>query len=283
MHIGITHVTRLEYDHEVVEGIFDNRLGPHSDMHQRWERHDLVVRPRASTRRYTDGFGNAANLITIPAPHNFVEVISRGEVGTLLVDPFALPPEPPAPLSAGESIDSLWPTALVGQQAELTTIVEDFRPATPADTFDAVYRLAKFVYDNFTYEQQVTTVPTTMAEVLASRTGVCQDFAHVLLGLCRAIGIPARYVSGYIVTDSRPTSSPRAPERGGGASHALAEAFLPTHGWRGFDPTNNLVAAEHHFKIATGRDYNDVRPTRGAFCGAGRETLTVEVTTRRLR
>ena len=92
----------------------------------------------------------------------------------------------------------------------------------------------------------------------------------------RAIGVPARYVSGYIVRDT----GSDAPTRGAGASHAWIEAFTPTHGWRGFDPTNDLVASEHHVKMAIGRDYRDVPPTQGTFRGIAEETLSVEVVTR---
>jgi transglutaminase-like putative cysteine protease len=98
----------------------------------------------------------------------------------------------------------------------------------------------------------------------------------VLIGLCRAIGIPARYVSGYILAGS----DPDAPKRGDAASHAWIEAFTPTHGWRGFDPTNDLMASEHHVKMAVGRDYHDIPPTRGTFRGVAKERLDVAVATR---
>jgi len=102
---------------------------------------------------------------------------------------------------------------------------------------------------------------------------VCQDFAHLLLGLCRSIQIPARYVSGYIVADTN------GPRRGIRASHAWVEAFTPTHGWRGFDPTNDLVASSYHVKLAIGRDYSDIPPHRGTFRGPAQEQLSVEVST----
>jgi transglutaminase-like putative cysteine protease len=117
-----------------------------------------------------------------------------------------------------------------------------------------------------------------VAQIVKDRQGVCQDFAHLLIGLCRAIDIPARYTSGYIVVNGNTESS--APTRGSDASHAWVEAFTPTHGWRGFDPTNNLVANDRYVKIAIGRDYHDVPPTRGTYQGGGTERLTVAVTVR---
>ncbi len=175
-------------------------------------------------------------------------------------------------------------------------------PRDPAGTFEAVQGLMNRVYTTFSYEKDVTDVSTTVLDVMANKVGVCQDFAHVLLALCRSIGIPARYVSGYIVSrgagrlqsqsqsqqgggrqrqsqsqSSSPPAAANVPRRGQGASHAWIEAFTPTHGWRGFDPTNNLVASEHHVKIAVGRDYRDVPPTRGTFRGDAEETLNVDV------
>jgi transglutaminase-like putative cysteine protease len=98
--------------------------------------------------------------------------------------------------------------------------------------------------------------------------------------LCRSLEIPARYVSGYLVMDSNTPPREGGPSRGAGASHAWVEAWTPTHGWRGFDPTNNVLASENHVKMAIGRDYADVPPSRGVYRGSAPETLTVEVTTK---
>ena len=140
--------------------------------------------------------------------------------------------------------------------------------------------LSKFVHDEFTYTKNVTTVATTVEDVLRHRTGVCQDFAHLLIGLCRSIGIPARYVSGYTVSTSDGESGGAIADTE--ASHAWAEAYTPLHGWRGFDPTNDLVASTAHIKMAIGRDYSDVPPTRGTFRGQADERLTVSVETRQV-
>jgi transglutaminase-like putative cysteine protease len=149
------------------------------------------------------------------------------------------------------------------------------------------------IYTNFRYEQYQTTVATTVAEVARDRRGVCQDFAHLLIGMCRAVAVPARYISGYIVvSEAGQTQRAEAiapsdrlepgPARGAAASHAWVEAFTPTHGWRGFDPTNNVLASERHVKMAIGRDYSDVPPTRGTARGGAEERMTVQVTTRAL-
>jgi transglutaminase-like putative cysteine protease len=134
------------------------------------------------------------------------------------------------------------------------------------------------VHERLDYRPDVTTVETSVTEVLTHSSGVCQDFAHVLIGLCRAIGTPARYVSGYILVGA----DPDAPKRGAAASHAWVEAFTATNGWRGFDPTNDVLASEHHVKMAIGRDYHDVPPTRGTFRGVADEELAVEVVTKQV-
>jgi transglutaminase-like putative cysteine protease len=291
MRVAIAHTTRLEYTADVVEGVMDVRLGPFTDEHQRWGRFDPRVSPPAAVRRYADGFDNVAHLITIARPHRHVEVVVQSEVETLLDDPFRRPVIRPRPLGPSDLADSLMPSQLVPRDPDLEAMAAPHRPSDPEGAFDAVRALTDLVYNRFTYRQNVTNVGTTVAEVLSERIGVCQDFAHVLLGLCRSIGIPARYVSGYIVATSQSQSQGRGgqsqsqsqtigPSRGAGASHAWIEAWTPTHGWRGFDPTNNLLASEHHVKMALGRDYADVPPTRGAFRGLAEEHLSVEVVTR---
>jgi transglutaminase-like putative cysteine protease len=280
MRVSIAHTTRLDYGADVVEAVMDTRLGPFSDVHQRWDVFELRAAPSAAVRSYSDGFGNAAHLITISRPHRYVEIMTSGEIDTLLDDPFARPLAPPRPLTPSERHDYLSPSALVPRFGELTDLAEVNRPATPEVTFEAVQAMMAWIYGGFTYMKDVTTVGTTVPEVLKERSGVCQDFAHVLIGLCRAVDIPARYVSGYIVATS--LESDQAPRRGAGASHAWVEAHTPTHGWRGFDPTNNLVASTMHVKMAIGRDYADVPPSRGTFRGQADERLMVDVVSRPL-
>jgi transglutaminase-like putative cysteine protease len=273
MRVRLAHVTRLDYTNDVVEGVMDVRLGPLTDPDQRVDTFTLSVVPAASVRRYTDGFGNPAHLITVAKPHRVLEVVARSEVSTLLDDPFAEPRHRPRPLGPSDLADYLSPSALVPAHPELAAMAAPYRPDGPDDTFDVVRRLSRLVHETFTYQRHVTTVTTTVDQVLAHRTGVCQDFAHVLLGLCRALEIPARYVSGYTVA-----AGATEPE----ASHAWIEAYTPTHGWRGFDPTNDLVASLAHIKMAIGRDYADVPPTRGMFRGAADEQLAVSVESRSL-
>ena len=280
MKVHLEHITRLDYSTDVVEGVMDVRLGPLSDADQRWDVFTIAVSPSGSVRRYTDGFGNRAHLITVAKPHRMLEVVTRCDVVTTLADPFSPPLQRPRPLTPSEIADYLSPSALVPVSSELAGIAEPFRPTSPDAAFESVRLLSKFVHDEFTYTKNVTTVATTVEEVLSHRTGVCQDFAHLLIGLCRSIGIPARYVSGYTVSTNDGESGGAIADTE--ASHAWAEAYTPMHGWRGFDPTNDLVASTAHIKIAIGRDYADVPPTRGTFRGQAYERLTVSVETRQV-
>ena len=199
----------------------------------------------------------------------------RGEIETTLADPFQTPQARPTSLGPGDTADYLGPSPLVPRADGLRPLAEPFRDEAP---FEALQKLMHVVHERFEYRPDVTNVETSVEDVLTHSSGVCQDFAHVLIGLCRAIGIPARYVSGYILVGA----DPDAPKRGAAASHAWVEAFTPTHGWRGFDPTNDVLASEHHVKMAVGRDYHDVPPTRGTFRGVADEELTVEVTTKQV-
>jgi transglutaminase-like putative cysteine protease len=201
--------------------------------------------------------------------------VARSEVETLLADPFRPPETPIRPLTDAQVSDYLGASALVPADTELSFLAAQFRPSSPDDAFTAVQSMMEMVYRRFEYVPEVTTISTTVSELLAHPRGVCQDFAHVLIGLCRAVGIAARYVSGYIVADTRLSRETRGVQ----ASHAWVEAFTPTYGWRGFDPTNNLVASEFHVKMAIGRDYADVAPTRGTYRGQAIETLGVAVQT----
>jgi transglutaminase-like putative cysteine protease len=272
--VGVVHTTRLEYSENVAEGVTEARLGPRSDADQHWLGFDLRTSPPAAVNQFVDGFGNVTHLITLAVPHPHLEIVARSTVDTLLEDPFSTPASPQTELTASEHADYLTPSPLVPVTEDLEFLAAQFKPGGPVETFDTVRSLMEFIYREFEYAPQVTTVATTVPEVLAHRRGVCQDFTHVLIGMCRALGIAARYVSGYVVVE------PGRATRGNEASHAWVEAFTPTHGWRGFDPTNNLLASEYHIKMAVGRDYRDVAPTRGTYRGRAAEALTVAVETR---
>ncbi len=142
--------------------------------------------------------------------------------------------------------------------------------------FEKAAAIMRWIYSEFAYEAGVTDSKTHMEQVFFLRKGVCQDFAHVMLGMCRSLGIPARYASGYIYTGEGEELV------GAQASHAWCEVYLPEMGWIGFDPTNAVLADDRYIKIAVGRDYEDVAPINGAFKGIAECDMNVEVLVKRL-
>jgi len=147
-------------------------------------------------------------------------------------------------------------------------------PESTDAVVDALRRIMTAIERRLTYSPAVTTVSTSVDEVLRLRRGVCQDFAHLFIAAARSAGIPCRYVSGYVYTG--------AGEPVVGASHAWAEAWVPGRGWMGFDPTHAGLAAESYVRLAVGRDYRDAAPTRGVYLGSARGCMTVTVEIRPL-
>jgi transglutaminase-like putative cysteine protease len=149
---------------------------------------------------------------------------------------------------------------------------------TMAETavFEKAAAIMRWIHEAFTYEPGTTDVETHLEQAFALRKGVCQDFTHVMIGMCRAIGLPARYASGYILTGGRDSLV------GAQASHAWCEVYLPETGWIGFDPTNSVLADQRYVKIAVGRDYGDVAPIHGSYIGSAGCRMEVEVLVERL-
>jgi len=171
--------------------------------------------------------------------------------------------------------DFLQPSTYVSLDADAVAIAAQVTDGC-VDAWSAVLAVKHFIHDKFQYQPAVTNVHTKMSEALRLRQGVCQDFTHVMIGLCRALKIPARYVSGYLY------NGPADKLKGAQASHAWLEVFIPGHDWVGVDPTNRLQTNERHVKIAVGRDYADVSPLRGTYRGTGERTLRVDVLVTRL-
>ena len=143
--------------------------------------------------------------------------------------------------------------------------------------FQTAHTIMEHIFREFEYDTTTTSVTTHASEVLRNRTGVCQDFAHAMVVLCRALAIPARYVSGYFFDT---TADHRL--RGAQASHAWVEVYIDPFGWVGFDPTNNKIADETYIILARGRDYRDVAPISGSYFGAGKNIMRVSVSVDRL-
>jgi transglutaminase-like putative cysteine protease len=180
----------------------------------------------------------------------------------------------------GETFDFLRANGFVRETEQLRAFIDKHRldDLKRGDPLTALRRLSETIYQSFDYEAGVTGADSPIDQALSAGRGVCQDFAHIMIAICRGWGVPARYVSGYLFTD-RKAGDRSDPD----ATHAWVEVFLPSLRWVGFDPTNNAMAGERHVVVACGRDYSDVPPSRGVYKGDAESQLGVAVSVRRAR
>lgn len=266
----ILHRTTYHYAEPVRDSFNEVRLQPAASERQTVDSFLLKVMPPARLRHYADFYHNVIHHFEIPELHNLLLVESLARVttrpgGTLAVDatPFPLARIDEA-VRWERCYDFLQASRFVDLSPEVWRLALD-TIGGQADTWQAALALMQFVYRHLKYETASTHVHTHMRDVLAQRRGVCQDFTHVLLGLCRAVRIPARYVSGYLATEAA------------SATHAWAEVLIPGVGWRALDPTHNCQPGETYVTIAVGRDYADVAPVSGHYVGTTHRRLEVVV------
>lgn len=272
MLISLTHETSFEYTQPVVESAMELRLAPPSDEHQIVRSHALDVQPRAKLFAHADYFRNTVHFFTVSAQHEHLTVVSRALVETSRANlRFVGSGEPdldPGPIPLFDYLQFGGP---VTRHPELAVIAGQFRD--DRDLYSRLKALTAFLRDRIEYRPLVTRVDSGLDDVLALGQGVCQDFAHLMIGVCRELGVPSRYVSGYICTGDA------GHARGSGATHAWCECYVPERGWVGFDPTNNLLVDDYYVLVARGRDYRDVPPTKGIYRGNAKESITVTVRT----
>lgn len=274
--LRVRHLTRYIYHGPVIDSFNEARLQPVSDTSQECLEFHLRTDPTtASARDYPDLHSNCVHYFDVPQPHTFLEVESTSLVQTH-PDTRVLFPAACSPLSLKNKaamencFDFLSDSEYVSLDTEVWRETVDVLPDGLTDLWADSVAIGRHIFNTFTYTPNFTTVNTKPKEVLTTRRGVCQDFAHLMLGMCRTQGIPSRYVSGYFYNPKR---APDEIE----ASHAWVEVFLPEYGWKGFDPTHNRVPDTRYVKLAVGRDYGDIRPVSGTFRGTGTRELIVEV------
>lgn len=276
MKLQIFHRTHYKYEASVRDSFNEARLQPTSSGTQTCQNFILKVLPSSRLSHYRDFYLNYVHVFEIPQPHTELSVEATSVV-TTANEPLLAADATPAPLAEigaaarlERCYDFLQSSTYVDVTPELWRLAIDATEGQ-TDTWQAAQAIMRFIHREFRYQTASTNAHTHMRDVLQSRTGVCQDFAHVMIGLCRALKIPARYVSGYLY------NGPADQLKGAQASHAWVEAYIPGPGWCGLDPTNNCLTAGHHVKIATGRDYADVSPIKGTYRGLGKRVLSVEV------
>jgi transglutaminase-like putative cysteine protease len=274
----IIHRTVFEYATEVTDSVNTLHLEPRTFPFQRTISAIVKVLPATRMRRFSDLFENITHHFELSSPHQRLEIESRIRIQNL---PLEVPESSRNAVLGeyhGDDIPErtwayLQESRFVSRHPEIWRQAIDITRDAGAAVFPQAVAIMQWVHREFRYQAGSTHVNTHLEEAFALRRGVCQDFTHVMLGLCRAVGIPARYASGYLY------NGPRDHLVGAQASHAWPEVFFPGVGWIGFDPTNNTLADERYIKIAVGRDYDDVAPVRGSYKGSGhcKMSVTVEV------
>jgi transglutaminase-like putative cysteine protease len=270
MKYDILHRTRYTYASPARDSFNDVRLEPPSTPHQTVESFCLHVQPDTRLNRYTDFYSNLVHHFEIPSAHDSLLVESKAKVATHWPEPLAADARlcPLEKLGNGLDADRCFDFLQSSRYVELD--VEPWRLALDAmegrtDVWPVALELMRFTHEYLEYQPNSTHVHTHMRDVLAQRRGVCQDYAHLLIGLCRSVKIPARYISGYLATEAA------------SATHAWVEIYIPGPGWRALDPTHNRQIDETYVKIGHGRDYADVAPISGNYHGTLDRKMEVEV------
>jgi transglutaminase-like putative cysteine protease len=281
----VEHTTKYLYTSAVATSQHVAYLRPRELPYQHVRYHELTIEPNpASSSRRTDAFGNDVHHFQILRPHSSLVVGSESVVEVCARGEMDIDNSPRWEAVARElSGRSTTVPPGVAQFAQPSTYLpfseamgEFGRPSFPSGEplLRGAAALMQRMHDVFTFDAAATTVTTPLSRVLDERRGVCQDFAHVAISCLRALGLAARYVSGYLLTDP-PPGQPRLI--GADASHAWLSVFCPVNGWVDLDPTNNVVAGARHITVAWGRDYGDVSPLRGVLLGGARHRLYVGV------
>lgn len=272
----IRHITRYRYEETVRDSANQLMLYPIRDSFQDILEHAIVITGHPMVHIHTDYFGNQVGTFTNAHPHRELVIDSQLTVATKLrqMPEDNLPPD--------EQWAALQP---LQQQMEFVDFLrqENFKAlpdiqfiaeaeiARKQSPFQSAQNVSEYIYKTFEYRTGITTVETTLDEIWKLKSGVCQDFAHMLLAILRLMDIPARYVSGYICPN-------KSGMRGEGATHAWVEAYIPFYGWLGLDPTNNCLVNNTHVRLAVGKNFSDCSPVKGTYRGTSNHSLDVTVT-----
>jgi transglutaminase-like putative cysteine protease len=279
--LRVKHVTRYSYDRPIQRSLHRLHLRPIDDWKQVVVAYQLKVNPRVQEVEYEDVFGNWTTRFEINKPYSKLTITSEAVVQVLDVDPFAfakLPIRPPSfplvwmPWERTMLAPYLTPKEMPDAQLqELFDYAMSFVKRNRGDLMETLFAINLTLFREYQYVQGCTTVDTTAYDVYVQRRGVCQDFANLFIQMARLLGIPARYVCGYLFTGnnvSRATSD---------ASHAWVQLYIPNIGWKSFDPTNGILPVTDHIRVAYGRHYRDATPTAGTLYGIAEEMMTTEV------
>ncbi|MCY3631881.1 MAG: transglutaminase family protein [bacterium] len=284
MRLDICYRTKFAFDAPVRESQNEMRACPISDERQQLLSYRVIVEPSARMLSFTDYWGTRVDHFGVTDAHAALEVIAEASVET----------QDPPPVATGPPLDTLKVPGFRDRHEEflkrsphtdwnedLAQAARSLAEANGSNVTSAVMEVNQFVGDKLSYEPGSTEIGEPIADIAAKGVGVCQDYAHLAVALCRSIGIPARYVSGYLFSSDDRTGSIDG-DLVRVQTHAWFEAAVPGLGWLPLDPTNQLAVGRQHVKIGHGRDYDDVPPLRGVYSGPGAPTLEASVEIRQM-
>jgi transglutaminase-like putative cysteine protease len=275
------HKTTYRYDQQVERSVHRLHLRPIQDARQRLLHHELRVSSPAVPIEYEDVFGNPTVRFEINSPYTELVIETDSKVEIMNTDPFGF-----AKTQIKRTFPLVWlpfeqimlapyltPPELPDTQIEeLSAYAMSFVQRNSNDLMETLFAINLSLFRDYAYTPGCTSNKTTPYEVFAHKRGVCQDFTHLFICLARLLGVPARYVCGYIYTGN--TGEARAQSD---SSHAWVELYIPNVGWKGFDPTNGILPNADHIRLAYGRNYVDATPTSGTLYTPANETMHIDV------
>jgi transglutaminase-like putative cysteine protease len=285
MKIEISHVTRYSYLEPVMDSVNELRLTPRTNYRQSCYHHEVTTEPAASLFTYEDYFGNRVHSFSVNKPHREMVVKTKAIVVTQdqsSIAKYGLPFKDQLELLQSDHlqnryIEFLLPTAYTEINDDLRAYAVKY-PLGEEGFYAWAKNLMSGINNDFIYDPNATNVYTQVSDTLRLRRGVCQDYTHLMIAVCRSVGMPARYVSGYHFVGDLHGGSTDFEQ----ASHAWVEVHVPGTGWLGFDPTNNAEVDWRYVKLGHGRDYKDIVPVKGVYRGTAKQKLNVTVDVRLL-
>jgi transglutaminase-like putative cysteine protease len=274
MLLKITHQTDLKYSDLISESNMELRMVPRQEQDQHRLSFDLAIGPPTGVQSYFDWLGNTVHTFSVNAFHHEIRIVATSVVETdrPRKEPERFRDQWPIPAAAYDYsvYDFLQFGGPIVDSPQLQDLVKLLSPREGTSLGELALRMLYLIDDKFTYKKGITNAASPITDVLTTGFGVCQDFAHLFIGMARAMKIPARYVSGFLHPDAERF-------RGYTQTHAWCELLFPSAGWVGFDAANRCVVGGNFVKVAVGRDFRDVPPNRGVYRGNAEETIDVAV------
>ncbi|CAK0762700.1 Transglutaminase [Gammaproteobacteria bacterium] len=279
----IRHVTSYHYDQPIGRSIHRLHLQPFHDWKQRVIDYRLQLTPESTGVEYEDAFGNWTMRYETDQPYSEMMITAESIVELLDIDPFAftnLPIRPKFPLSWmpwDYTMLSPYLTPIELPETQLTEIYRyalSFVERNRSDLVETLFDINLTLFREFSYAPGSTNIDTTPYEVLTNRRGVCQDFANLFICMARLLGLPSRYVCGYVYTSDH---RHEWAQNMAGATHAWVQLYIPNVGWKGFDPTNGILPSTEHVRLSVGRHYRDTAPVTGTLYTMAQENMVTSV------